>query len=107
MAGIRFMGLCPCPRCLVKKTELLALGTPMDDRRRAKIRVNDYHFRTKVSIARTIIYGQGRSVNNDAVNDLLKEKSLVPTTVCPQIILLLIFLSCVGYPTECIPHKLP
>ena len=83
MAGVRFMGLCPCPWCLVKKKELLALGTPMDDKRREKYRVNDYHFRTKVSIARDIIYRQGRSVGTDAVEDLLKEKSLVPTTVCP------------------------
>ena len=81
MAGIRFMGLCPCPRCLVKKRELLALGTPMDNKWRLKVQVNDHHFCTKVSIARTIIYGQGRSVNTEAVNDLLKERSLVPTTV--------------------------
>ena len=84
MTGIRNMGLCPCPRCLIKKTDLSALGTIRDDNRRAKVRVNSHHFRTKVSIARDIIYRQGRRVNHDAVNDLLKGESLVPTTVCLQ-----------------------
>lgn len=82
MAGIRNMGLCPCPRCLIKKTELSALGTLRDNSRRAKIRANNHHFRTKVSLAREIIYKHGLRVNADAVNNLLKEESLVPTTVC-------------------------
>lgn len=82
MAGVQNMGICPCPRCLIKKTELPALGTLRDNSRRAKIRVNDYHFRTKVSMARNIIYRQGLRVSCNAVNSLLKEESLVPTTVC-------------------------
>jgi hypothetical protein len=82
MAGIHNMGLCPCPQCLIKKTDLSALGTHRDNRRRAKIQVNNHHFRTKVSLAREIIYKHGLHVNTDAVNNLLKGESLVPTTVC-------------------------
>ena len=84
MAGVRYMGLCPCPRCLVKKTELPAMGTPRDVKRRKKIRTNNYHLRTKVSLARNIIYKHGHRVNADSVNDLLKAQSLVPTTVCQK-----------------------
>ena len=103
MAGIRNMGLCPCPRCLIKKTELSALGTQRDSGRRAKIRVNSHHFRTKVSLAREIIYEHGLRVNADAVNDLLKGQSLVPTTVCLQSHLSILYLK---LPLECIPHQI-
>jgi len=103
MAGIRNLGLCPCPRCLVKKTELSALGTLRDNNRRAKIRVNNHHLRTKVAIARDIIYNQGYRVNADAVNNLLKEESLVPTTVCLQNPFSQLYLIS---PTECIPHHI-
>jgi hypothetical protein len=27
MVGVWNMGLCPCPQCLIKKTEISALGT--------------------------------------------------------------------------------
>ena len=101
------MGLCPCPRCLIKKTEISALGTMRDDNRRAKIRVNNKQFCTKVSIARGIIYKQGYQVNTDAVNILLKEMSLVPITVCPQIYSAITSLDCAGYLIECVPHSIP
>jgi len=104
MAGIRFMGLCPCPRCLIKKEELSALGTLRDGNRRAKIRVNSHHFCTKISLARDVIYRHGYRVNTNVVNDLLKEKSLVPTTVCPQIHFTIAFFNYVKCLTECIPH---
>lgn len=105
MASVRNMGLCPCPRCLIKKTELSALGTPRDDTRRANIRVNSQHFRTKVSLARDIIYRQGYRVNADVVNILLKEESLVPTTVCPLDHFTITSLNHIGSPIECIPHQ--
>ena len=82
MTGIRNMGLCPCPRCLIEKKDLSAMGTHVDTKRRGRIRVNNHHFRTKVSLARDIIYRQGYRVNTEAVDSLLKEQSLVPTTVC-------------------------
>ena len=105
MAGLRYMGLCPCPRCLIKKTELSALGTLRDGNRRVRIRVNDHHFQTKVAIARDIIYKQGYRVNADVVNNLLKGESLVPTTVRSQNHFVIIPLNCVGYPIECISHQ--
>ena len=90
MAGIRNLGLCPCPRCIIKKTDISALGTPMDDKRRMKLRRNTHHFHTKVSIARDLIY-KGCQINSKPVNHFLKEESLVPTTVCPSFS----FLKCV------------
>ena len=54
--------------------------------------MNSHHFRTKVSLARDIIYRQGYRVYCDAVNNLLKSESLVPTTVCLQISLSLSYI---------------
>lgn len=106
MAGVRNMGICPCPRCLIKKTELPALGTLQDDKRRKKLRVNNYHLRTKVAITRGIIYGKGTPVYADAVNDILKSESLVPTTV--RCLMITPPRSCPisDQRLECIPHHI-
>lgn len=87
MAGIRNMGLCPCPRCTIEKIYISKLGTPMDEKRRMKLRRNTHHFRTKVSIARDLIY-KGHRIRSTPVGYFLKEESLVPTTVSPRVIFL-------------------
>ncbi|KAF9642609.1 hypothetical protein BDM02DRAFT_3157568 [Thelephora ganbajun] len=79
MAGIRNMGICPCPWCLIPKACLSALGTLQDDNWRKKIWVNSHHLRAKVAIARDIIYRQGNHVYANVVNDILKSESLIPT----------------------------
>ncbi|KAF9642857.1 hypothetical protein BDM02DRAFT_3157534 [Thelephora ganbajun] len=66
MAGIRNMGICPCPWCLIPKAK--------------KIQVNSHHLQAKVAIARDIIYRQGNHIYTNMVNDILKSESLVPTT---------------------------
>ncbi|KAF7432593.1 hypothetical protein PC9H_004535 [Pleurotus ostreatus] len=77
---IRDMGNCPCPRCLVKKSAIRALGTPADiSQRHNGKRVDSKILHAKVSKARKLIYKQGYTVNSKLVDDLLKSESLVPT----------------------------
>ena len=47
-------------------------------------RADDDARRRKVSTARAAIYDKGYAVNSEAVENLLKEESLVPTTVSAQ-----------------------
>lgn len=80
---IRDMGNCPCPRCLVKKSAICALGTPADMKQRQDgKRVDSCALHMKIAKARKLIYQQGYVVNSKLVDDLLKPESLVPTEVC-------------------------
>lgn len=59
------------------------LGTKLDAKRREDmLRQDDEARRRKVTRSRTIIYKEGRNVNCDAVEKLLKEQSLTPNRVC-------------------------
>ncbi|KAF9551238.1 hypothetical protein CPC08DRAFT_768761 [Agrocybe pediades] len=77
LATIRDKGLCPCPRCMIKKTFLDRLGL----RRDISIRINEFrtYFMTLVKKARNLIYSEGKSITGSQVQELLKEKSAVPT----------------------------
>jgi hypothetical protein len=77
------MGQCPCPRCLIKKEDIGALGTTVDaEARRKNMRHDDDKFRSIVQKARDNIYKGGYALGSDrGVEQLLKEHSLVPTLV--------------------------
>ncbi|KAJ2987670.1 hypothetical protein NUW54_g9360 [Trametes sanguinea] len=80
LATIRDMGNCPCPRCLVTKDAISAVGTARDmDARVRKVRVDDVNRRFKVARARSFVYDQHRGIGSKAVEELLKPESLVPT----------------------------
>ncbi|KAI0666517.1 hypothetical protein C8Q78DRAFT_984030 [Trametes maxima] len=80
LATVRDMGNCPCPRCLVPKEQIAALGTARDrDIREHKTRVDDHQRRSTVQLARAFILEKGLGVNSVAVEGLLKPQSLVPT----------------------------
>lgn len=83
LATIRNLGDCPCPRCYVRKHQIRKLGTVQDiDLRKTKARVDDEARRGRVTLARDFIYGDHRStVNGNAVENVLKERSEVPTLV--------------------------
>jgi hypothetical protein len=49
--------------------------------RKTLARIDDEHRRRKIELARDIIYKQNYAVDNDNVEALLKEQSLVPTSV--------------------------
>jgi len=61
------------------------MGMPRDMKQRDTLaRVDDEDRRRKVTIAREIIYEKNYAVNNDNVEALLREQSLVPTSVSAQ-----------------------
>ena len=77
------MGLCPCPRCAIKKENFYALGTTSDAANRiSKVWRDDDNFRSLVEEARDNIYRRGYALHSErGVESLLKEESLVPTLV--------------------------
>lgn len=82
LATIRYLAKCPCPRCLIPMVRISGLGTHIDEQRRRHMRIDTEHRREKVEISRKYIYEGGRGIKSKAVEDLLKEDSLVPTRVC-------------------------
>ncbi|KAI0070164.1 hypothetical protein K474DRAFT_1693896 [Panus rudis PR-1116 ss-1] len=80
LASIRDMGSCPCPRCLIPKSEIYRLGQTCDSRVRVShARKDDADRRSKVQAARRFIYDHGHGIASKPVEDLLKPQSLVPT----------------------------
>lgn len=79
LATIRDMGICPCPRCLVPKTEFDRLGLLSDmSRRISQVRT---YLRDKVAAARNAIYKLGSPIKGTVPEAHLKAMSLVPTFV--------------------------
>lgn len=81
LAVIQDKGHCPCPRCLILKTDfhLLGLLTDMSQRvSRAWSYICD-----KVSAAHTAIYNLGLLIKGSLPEGHLKDMSLVPTFVSP------------------------
>jgi hypothetical protein len=59
------------------------MGKYLDMRRRKTLaRIDDVKRRNRVEIARKIIYEKNYGISSRAVEKLLQEDSLVPTTVC-------------------------
>lgn len=93
LATIRNLGDYPCPRCLIPLSLAHNFGTSEDRQDRInKARIDDTHRRTKISKARKLIYGKlgakkntNMGVTSAAVERLLKDQSLVPTSVCSPI----------------------
>lgn len=83
LASIRNRGKCPCPRCLIPLTRVHNLGMARDMSQRLTLaRVDDNHHQNLIATARGLIYEKNYAVDSTAVENLLKEHSLVPTTVC-------------------------
>jgi hypothetical protein len=82
LATIRDKGLCPCPRCLVTKSKLDALGTRQD----ISVRLKKFRefMADRVTAARQAIYVQAKSIRSTIVENILKSFSGVPTTVSSQ-----------------------
>lgn len=82
IAGIRNLGACPCPRCLIPLDRAQNLGMARDKSQRFSLaRVDDTKRRVLISTARNLIYKQNYAINSAAVERLLKPQSLVPTLV--------------------------
>ena len=87
------MGGCPCPRCLIPLKEVGQVGTAQDMKlRQTRKRYDTHASRFDVKMAREKVYAHNYAVHGDAVDNLLKSKSLVPTIV-----------SCVTFPNHSAP----
>ncbi|KIK79863.1 hypothetical protein PAXRUDRAFT_16092 [Paxillus rubicundulus Ve08.2h10] len=80
LACIKFLGRCPCPRCLVDKDKIDRLGDKHNRWQRTyKSRADDRQRKNWIEIIREKIFVFGHSVVSAAVEKLLGTKSLVPT----------------------------
>lgn len=82
IAGIRNLGKCPCPRCLIPLSDVYRLGMARDmTQRQTMARVDNVQRRSRVYAARKVIYEKNLQVNSAVVENMLQDMSLVPTAV--------------------------
>jgi hypothetical protein len=82
MACLRYLSLCPCPRCLLLKSRIPMIGTKTDTKQRIRLtRVDSQDRRRKVEIARKLMFEGGVNITSIKIEDILKPTSLVPTRV--------------------------
>jgi hypothetical protein len=84
LSSIRLLGKSPCPRCLVKKKDISEVGTPRDLERRQDLRLDDKERKKKINKARQLMFAKGLPITSKKIEDILGEKSLVPTRVHPN-----------------------
>ena len=84
LACIKNLGAFPCPWCLVAKAEIPALGMELDMQRRQcaqGIRTDNDSWKHQVERAPKAIYVKGKPIMSKQVDNLLGDRSLVPTWV--------------------------
>jgi hypothetical protein len=82
LTSIKFLGQRPCPRCLVKKTDIYMMGMVLDVRRRVvQERTDSLRQRQRVEEARKLIFELGAPVDGSRVKAILNEESYVPIRV--------------------------
>lgn len=80
LACMKFLGRCPCPRCLIEKSNIDRFGTKQDQKQQKNnARVDNHERQNWIETAHKIIFTLGRSVISKAVEILLGPQSLVPT----------------------------
>lgn len=81
LATIKYFGGCPCPRCLIEKSQIPDMGTKADMRCRQNIREDTPWYRYIINLVRCWIFERGYLVAGEGVAKNLKAKSWVPTRV--------------------------
>ena len=82
IATIKNKGKCPCPHCLIPKEWFPNLGSCQNQQQHSMLaRVDDNSRWAKVEGSRRLIYEKHYALDGKAVNELLKDQSLVPTMV--------------------------
>ncbi|KAK0479626.1 hypothetical protein IW261DRAFT_1564281 [Armillaria novae-zelandiae] len=80
MACLKTLGMCLCPRCLIRKPEVSQMGTINDIKRRLTKAHQDNHPTCwRIEEARKKIFLKGKAINSTHVEALLKDESLIPT----------------------------
>lgn len=84
LSTIRVLGRRPCVGCLVWKKDIPKVGSPGDLlRRRRHKRLDNQTRRSKIELARKLIYVNGARLKSKKVEDILGKYSMVPTRVRP------------------------
>jgi hypothetical protein len=82
MACLRYLSLCPCPRCLLLKSRIPMIGTKTDTKQRINLaRVDSEDRRNKIDITRRLMFESGVNITSSKIENLLRPTSLVPTRV--------------------------
>ena len=81
LACIKYLGRCPCPRCLIEKCRIPAMGITADCQRRSHTRQDDNWLRVMIATVRGWIFEKGIGVAGAAVGRVFDLKSLLPTQV--------------------------
>ena len=93
LASIRNLGCCPCPRCLIPLDRVPNMGMCRDMAQRMSLaRVDNPERRSRIKAAREIIYVKDYKTDSKAVEDLLRQDSLVPTAVSVYLAMSLLML---------------
>ncbi|KAG6825681.1 hypothetical protein H0H92_002838 [Tricholoma furcatifolium] len=77
LATIQDKGLCPCPRCLIPKSQVDRMGLVHNIQ--GHVTEAQKYLEIQVNIAHDYIYKKGMSIGSSAVDDVLKSTSSVPT----------------------------
>jgi len=82
MTCLKYLAQCPCPRCLILKSNIPRLGMEVDKKARQKLaRVDSKEIQNTVNHARRLMFEEGINVSSVFIDRLLKPQSLVPTRV--------------------------
>ena len=82
MTCLRYLAMCPCPRCLLLKSKIPRIGSNTDQKQRLKlVRVDSNARRGKIEAARRLMFDQGVNITSKRIDALLQSQSLVPTRV--------------------------
>ncbi|KAH9950133.1 hypothetical protein B0H21DRAFT_881501, partial [Amylocystis lapponica] len=79
LACIRYLAQCPCPRCLIKKVKIPAMGTTADSQRRNKSRVDHKPLQSMIARTRGWIFEKGYGTASKMIARVLDWGSLLPT----------------------------
>jgi hypothetical protein len=84
MTCLKYLAQCPCPRCLILKSNIPRLGMEMDKNARQKlVRADSKANQDMVNCARRMMFEDGTNITSVFIDRLLKPQSLVPTRVSP------------------------
>lgn len=85
IACIKYLGRCPCPRCLTETKYISAIGTNADMQRRQHLREDSPAHQKQVETARTWIFDRGWSLTSERTKGTLEKQSLTMVRVCISI----------------------
>jgi hypothetical protein len=94
MACLRYLALCPCPRCLLLKSKIPLIGSKTDTNSRLKLVRKDSKARQKmIENARQLMFEKGVNITSEKIEKILRPDSLTPTRVSHLLVYFLNFSS--------------